>query len=177
LKAVHWPAWGAQSRSLACSQSSEQVIGLLKELRAGHWPAHRAQSRSLACSKSSEQVIGLLTELRAGHWPAHRAQSRSLACSQSSEKVIGLHRELRAGHWPAQPSLCQAGHWKAQQVFAKKVIVSLLLWQSQPDKGNINRDIITTILRPIYMTNNLQKTQFTYFYPISLAKSWHHKNK
>jgi hypothetical protein len=55
--------------------------------------------------------------------------------------------------------------------------VSLLLWQSQPDKSNIKRDIITTVLRPTYMINNAPKTQFTYFYPMSLAKSWHHKNK
>jgi histone deacetylase 1/2 len=32
--------------------------------------------------------------------------------------------------------------------------VSLLLCQSQPDKSNIKRDIITTVLRPINMTNN-----------------------
>jgi hypothetical protein len=57
------------------------------------------------------------------------------------------------------------------------VYVSLLLWQSQPDKSNIKRDIITTVLRPTYMTKDAQKNQFTYFYPMSLAKSWHHKNK
>jgi hypothetical protein len=33
--------------------------------------------------------------------------------------------------------------------------VSLLLCQSQPDKSNIKRDIITTVLRPINMTNNV----------------------
>jgi hypothetical protein len=33
--------------------------------------------------------------------------------------------------------------------------VSLLLCQSQPDKSNIKRDIITTVLRPINMTNNI----------------------
>jgi hypothetical protein len=31
----------------------------------------------------------------------------------------------------------------------------LLLCQSQPDKSNIKRDIITTVLRTINMTNNI----------------------
>jgi hypothetical protein len=77
-------------------------------------------------------------------------------------QLVGQEEMMKLSHnWSAKAELNKLEAQMLSQQNSLEMIVnqdvSLLLCQSQPDKSNIKRDIITTVLRPINMTNNIKK--------------------
>ena len=127
--------------SLAWSETTSLVIGMVRDNLSGHWHVRRQPLWSLAWSETTSLVIGMVRDNLSGHWHGRRQPLWSLAWSETTSLVIGMVGDNLSGHWHGQRQPLWSLAWSdtASQLFKEQI-------QIKSENKFLNCHVVTRFL-------------------------------